>query len=247
MGEQTRFYTKWGIILVLLSIATYTAHYCIFKDAHHLAIFLLEDIAFVFLEVLLVSLIIHRMIEADAARSRLEKLNMVIGAFFTQVGNYLLRTCVENDPNISDYRSKLIFDQDVSFKELNRKFESVQKFDAKVNTDRETLLDIRNFLMQAKDFQLRLVENPVILEHEQFSELLRSVLHLTEELVARMDIREISDKDLDHVMNDLARCYKNLVKEWFRYVLHMQKEYPYLFSFVVRTNPFKTDPCPNVN
>lgn len=247
MTEQTRFYTKWGVILVLLSLTTYTAHYCIFKDAHHLAIFLLEDIAFVFLEVLLVSLIIHRMIEADANRSRLEKLNMVIGAFFTQVGNYLLRSCVENDPEISQYRDKLIFDQDISFQELNKKFKSVKNFDAKVIADRETLLDIRSFLMQAKDFQLRLVENPVILEHEQFSELLRSVLHLTEELISRMDIREIPDKDLEHVLNDLARCYKNLVTEWFRYVLHMQKEYPYLFSFIVRTNPFKTNPCSTIN
>ncbi|MGM0598194.1 MAG: hypothetical protein ACQETH_00135 [Candidatus Rifleibacteriota bacterium] len=247
MHDQTKFYAKWGIILVLLSIATYSVHYLIFKDAHHLAIFLLEDIAFVFLEVLLVSLIVHRMIEVDAARRRLEKLNMVIGAFFTQVGNYLLRTCVENDPEISNYRDKLIFDKNISLQELKKKFKSVKNFDAHVNADRETLLDIRNFLMQAKDFQLRLVENPVILEHEEFSELLRSVLHLTEELISRMDIREIPDKDLEHVLNDLERCYCNLVKEWFRYVLHIQKEYPYIFSFVVRTNPFKINPCPTVN
>jgi hypothetical protein len=167
---------------------------------------------------------------------------MVIGAFFSEIGNILLRICVENDPDIENYRGILSFEADISAAELSRKFNSLHDFKAKLKIDRESLHDLRRLLMDSKDFQLRLVENPVILEHEKFSDLLRSVLHLTEELVARVDLREIPDKDLEHITNDIERAYGFLAREWFAYVQHMQKEYPYLFSFMVRTNPFKLNP-----
>ena len=41
----------FGLLLVLLSIFFYALHYVVFKDAHHIFIYLLGDIAFVFIEV----------------------------------------------------------------------------------------------------------------------------------------------------------------------------------------------------
>jgi len=38
---------------------------------------------------------------------------------------------------------------------------------------------------------LRLLENPVLLEHESFTELLRSVFHLSEELEQRDDFGKL--------------------------------------------------------
>ena len=60
---------KWQIIFVsgfvLLSVIFYWAHYTIFRDAHHIFIYLLGDIAFVPIEVVLVTLIIHRRWECE--------------------------------------------------------------------------------------------------------------------------------------------------------------------------------------
>ena len=47
-----------GIALLLASVAVYFIHYLIFDDAHHIFIYMVGDIAFVFIEVLLVTLII---------------------------------------------------------------------------------------------------------------------------------------------------------------------------------------------
>ena len=66
-----------GIILLLLSILVYFLHYLIFRDSHHIFIYLVGDIAFVFVEVLLVTLIIHHLLEQMARKARLKKLNMV--------------------------------------------------------------------------------------------------------------------------------------------------------------------------
>ena len=70
----------------------------IFQDAHHIFIYLLGDFAFVFIEVLLVTLIINQVLEQRAKKSRLQKLNMVIGAFFSEIGSRLLKVLSELDP-----------------------------------------------------------------------------------------------------------------------------------------------------
>ena len=72
-----------GLSLIALSIVFYLLHYAIFGDPHHIFIFLIGDIAFVFIQVLLVTLIIHQLLNMREKRARLEKLNMVIGAFFS--------------------------------------------------------------------------------------------------------------------------------------------------------------------
>ncbi len=78
---------KWqiflGLGLILLSALLYFVHYLIFKDTHHLFIYMVGDIAFVPLEVLFVTLIIHRLLTVREKKAKLRKLNMVIGAFFS--------------------------------------------------------------------------------------------------------------------------------------------------------------------
>ena len=79
-----------GISLVVLSAILYAIHYFIFRDAHHIFIYLVGDIAFVPIEVLMVTLIIHRVLSDREKKAMLKKLNMVIGAFFSEVGLKLI-------------------------------------------------------------------------------------------------------------------------------------------------------------
>ena len=72
-----------GLSLLALSVVFYLLHYMIFRDAHHIFIYLVGDIAFVFVEVMLVTLVIHGVLEQREKRGRLEKINMVIGAFYS--------------------------------------------------------------------------------------------------------------------------------------------------------------------
>ena len=63
-----------GFALVILSTLLYLIHYAIFGDAHHILIYLVGDIAFVPIEVLMVTLIIHHLLSEREKRLRLEKL-----------------------------------------------------------------------------------------------------------------------------------------------------------------------------
>jgi hypothetical protein len=93
---------------------------------------------------------------------------------------------------------------------------------------------------------LGLLENPNLLEHESFTELLWAVFHLTEELAFREDVKQLVDTDYDHISGDIKRAYVLLISEWLTYMKHLKNDYPYLFSLSIRTNPFDPDASPEV-
>ena len=65
-----------GLLLILLSVFFYSLHFVIFRDSHHIFIYLLGDIAFVFIEVLLVTLIIHHLLLVREWLSHMEHLKV---------------------------------------------------------------------------------------------------------------------------------------------------------------------------
>jgi hypothetical protein len=88
---------------------------------------------------------------------------------------------------------------------------------------------------------LGLLENPNLLEHDEFTDLLWAVFHLIEELEARSSFAGLSSADLDHLSGDINRAYSLLLREWLTYIRHLKQDYPYLFSLAVRTNPLNPE------
>jgi hypothetical protein len=235
-----------GLSLIALSALFYLVHYAIFKDAHHIFIYMVGDIAFVPIEVLLVTLIIHRLLSVREKRSMLKKLNMVIGAFFSEVGTRLLKSFYDFDTQADSIRQDLIVKKEWSTKEFSRALKHLKNYDYIVNSKRGDLGDLKKFLIGKRDFLLGLLENPNLLEHESFTELLWAVFHLTEELACREDVQRLIDTDYDHISGDIKRAYVLLISEWLTYMKHLQTAYPYLFSLAIRTNPFDPDASPEV-
>jgi hypothetical protein len=93
---------------------------------------------------------------------------------------------------------------------------------------------------------LRLMENPNLLEHERFTELLLTVFHITDELIARESFDNLPATDLAHIGGDAQRAYGRLIVEWVAYLEYLQKAYPYLFSLAIRKNPLDAGASPIV-
>jgi hypothetical protein len=94
---------------------------------------------------------------------------------------------------------------------------------------------------------VRLLENPTLLEHESFTDLLRAVFHLTEELAYREDLSRSPTSDRAHIAGDINRAYHLLVHQWVDYMEYLKMNYPYLFSLAMRTNPFDREASPIVS
>jgi len=177
---------------------------------------------------------------------RLEKLNMLIGAFFSEVGTKLLIHFSDCDPKLNKIRKELIVAGDWSGQEFSRVSRRLRNYDYGIDIQKVDLEDLRNFLIKKRNFSLRLLENPTLLEHESFTDLLRAVFHLTEELDARENLSNLPDTDYEHLAGDIKRAYILLVHEWLDYMKYLKDNYPYLFSLAMRTNPFDKNASPVV-
>lgn len=235
-----------GLSLIVLSALLYLGHYAIFRDTHHIFIYMIGDIAFVPIEVLLVTLIIHRLLTERERKSRLEKLSMVIGAFFSEIGTNALAYFSDSDPELEKIKKDLIVSNDWTAREFLSVSKRLKNYNYEVDFKKVNFETLRVLLMGKKDFLLRLVENPVLLEHESFTEHLQAIFHLTEELAKREDFKQLPDTDLQHLAGDIKRAYNLLTSEWLDYMKHLKTNYPYLFSLAMRTNPFDQDASPIV-
>ena len=124
---------KWKIIfgasMITLSVTFYLIHYFIFRDANHIFLYLIGDTAFVFIQVLLVTLIISELLAVRERRIILERLNMVIGAFFSVVGKDLLKFFSEFDPDTERIRRDLIITNQWSAKEFLNMSKRLKRYD----------------------------------------------------------------------------------------------------------------------
>jgi hypothetical protein len=231
----------FGILLVLLSVFFYTVHFVIFRDTHHIFIYFVGDVAFVFIEVLLVTLIIHQVLSEREKRAMLKKLNMVIGAFFNEVGTELLRFFSAFDANNEKISRHLIVDDNWSEEHFVQIRTYIENHACEIDSTVGDLEGLQKYLVEKRSFLLRLLENPNLLEHEAFTELLWAVSHLAEELSHRATVKDLPAKDYKHLSGDIKRAYQLLVREWLSHMEHLKQEYPYLFSLSVRTNPFNQE------
>ena len=103
-----KWQVKWAIILIVLSALIYILHFVIFRDVHHIFLYLIGDIAFVFIEVLMVTLVIHELLTMRERKDLIEKMNMVVGTFFVEVGRTLLDRLNDFDKNFDEVKDYFI-------------------------------------------------------------------------------------------------------------------------------------------
>jgi len=236
-----------GLLLVILSVILYIIHYFIFQDPRTEFFYIGIDMAFIPIEVLVVVLVIERAISEKEKESMLEKMNMVIGAFFSDVGTGLLKNISEFDPKKEKIRKNLKVQGNWSEQDFLEAARKIKNYDYQleiIGGDMRSisfLEDLKIFLLGKREFLLRLLENPNLLEHDTFTDLLWAVFHLTEELEKRTDLTKLPLADYNHLRLDTERAYSYLIIEWLHYMEHLMKNYPYLFSLALRVNPFDPD------
>jgi hypothetical protein len=233
-----------AILLILSAVILYLIQFYIFHEPRTELFYFGIDLAFLPIEVLLVVLVIETAISRREKSAMLEKLNMVIGVFFSDVGTELLAEISKFDLKSKCINETLIINSNWADLDFQKAREDIIKnrYRLEIHGDDpdsiKFLEETKKYLMGKRRFLLALLENPNLLEHETFTELLRAVFHLTEELEKRKDLKQLPKADYDHLKFDTERAYNKLIYQWVDYMEHLMINYPYLFSLAMRTNPF---------
>ena len=238
MKEDTQWKGFIAVLLVTLTLSLMTVHLMVFQDSRYLFAYLLADLAFIPLEVICVTLIIDRMLSSREREQRMEKLNLVIGIFFSWIGTPLLARFAKADLRTRELRASVAIGPDWTAEKFRAVIPVLAAWNCKLDPAEIDLVALRDFLVKQEDFILRIVENPMVFEHESFTDVILAVTHLSEELIAREDLTNLPPTDIIHLKGDMERVYFRLVPEWLKYMGYMHRTYPYLFSLGMRKNPF---------
>ena len=110
-----------GIGLILLSAVLYFFQVRLFHAERDTFFYLLQDLAFVPIQVLIVTVIVDQVLRVREKMAMLNKLNMVIGTFFSDTGTRLLMLLSGFDHQVDRIRPELLVNGDWD----DRRFERV--------------------------------------------------------------------------------------------------------------------------
>jgi hypothetical protein len=210
----------------------------LFHDLRNTLFYLFQDLAFVPLQVFIVTVILERILNAREKREIKRKMNVVISAFYSEVGIQAITAMSPYVNNLSSLQELLNISVNWTDEDFKRAAKGIDIFKFDICSGNENLNLLRDFLLIKKTFMLSLFENTNLLEHDNFTDMLWSVFHLLDELDSRESLDSLPDNDLEHLSVDIKRAYSLLVVEWLYYMKHLKQEYPYLFSLAVRKSPF---------
>lgn len=244
MDIKINWKIKYGIIFLIATLIIYGSFSIFYGDSHEVIHYIWLHLGFIPLDLLLLGLVIDELLSKKEKEALNEKLDMIIGTFFSEVGNTLINklSVVNNNqiPSLNSIKDWDLKEFDVALKSLKS---NPPKLDINLSKEEQLafLLDLKEFLHDERRFLMGLINNSNLLEKEEFSALLLSVFHLCEELDYRNDVDKLSDADFKHLVGDMDRVYASLVYEWLRYLKHLKKFYPYMISIAIRTNPFDNE------
>ncbi|MBF8278462.1 MAG: hypothetical protein HW390_3535 [Candidatus Brocadiaceae bacterium] len=228
-----------GTVLIAISVAVYALHYFVFRDPHHIFIFFVGDVAFVFVEALLVTMILNGLLENRERRTKLKKLNILIGVFYNKMGTRLLQEFITFDREKEKTCQTLLITTVWTEKQLFQVRKQIENTTFTADPLKGNLEALRQFISLNHDYLIRILENPTISEHGYFTNMVWAICHIGDELEYRKELGILPHEDYEHLSGDINRAYTQLIAEWLTYMKHLKKEYPYLFSLACRINPFQ--------
>lgn len=224
--------------LITASLAVYVAQFELFHKPLDQWFYFFQDLAFVPISVLVVTLILNRALTSHEKRRALRKMHMLIGAFFADMGREFLEMLAHMDPDRAALAGDLTVAAHWTERDFRRAASGFRKRERLMDAGPERLAELKEFLSGRRRGLMTLLESPSLLEHESFSELLWATSHLADELACRPALAGLSENDRRHLAGDIQRAYRALVGEWLLHLMHLRQEYPYLYSLALRTNPF---------
>lgn len=218
------------VLLFLLSACIYAVQVVVFGAPRDTLFYLFQDWAFLPVQIALVTVVVGRLMADRERRERAEKTNMLASSFFSDVGAAVMRMLLERTVNACDVAPLLKVQAGWDEKRYAEAAVAVREVPLDVRMEAQDLCALRDLLAERHLALLVIASNPVLLEHEEFTDMLWALFHLSDEFAYRSDLEHTSQPELDHLNDDASRALRMILVNWLGHMRHIGDEYPYLFS-----------------
>ena len=234
MNKKKRLNILLIFLLFMLSAAIYTLQFYLFRDLKDTSFYLLQDMAFLPVQVAIVTVALGAIINKRERSERLSKAHMLTGAFYSELGNEFIAKILPYVYNLADFAPYMNIGPDWKSRRFKSSAAKLKTIYADINCDTNEFSSLKELLTEKRSYMLIILSNPVLLEHESFSNMMWAVFHLTDELNERKCFDALPPEDIAHLNNDVSRAFGEMATNWVYYMDHIKKNYPYLYSLELR-------------
>lgn len=229
------------VCLLLSSSIIYLIQLLQFHDPRNTAFYFLQDVAFLPIQVALVTIVLGQILNHREKKERLKKTNLMLSTFFSEVGNELIGQLCQLHGLPCQLEEAITPQEGWTNRDYKLAILQIQQHSFDGNATTDSLGNLKTLLSEKRYLILLMLQNPNLLEHDTFTDLLWAVFHLTDELLCRETLAELPGTDVAHINQDIRRAFQALLLHRMHYMSHLQTDYPYLFSLELRKNPLKKD------
>jgi len=226
-------------LLFALSAAIYYVQYLLFHDTRDTGFYLLQDWAFLPVQIAVVTVVAGKIVGDREKQERLSRTRMLASSFFGELGTDLLCRMLPCTANLEEIAPLLRIDSGWSARDFQRSAEAVRRAQIRVSCTPQDLERLRQLLQAKRLPMLVIASNPALLEHEAFTDMLWSIFHLSDEFSVRGNFAALPPEEIGHLNDDVRRALTELLVNWFCHMSHIKAEYPYLFALEVRRSPLE--------
>lgn len=226
------------LLLLCASALLYAIHYLIFRDLHHLAIFGLHELAFVPLEVILVTLGLDQLVEKTHREEARSKVSIIETLYFNESGSTMLRYLTSFDPDAARLRELLQVTQDWRSSDFRQAIRQLKSYPFLLDLDRIDFFGLHYHLSQRHEYYRSMLENPALTQSEAFTEMIMKIYLLWEELDGRTNLYQLPEKDRSYLAELLHEIYRELTEYWLDNVYNHSIHNRFRLHRAIESNPF---------
>ncbi len=226
------------LLLLCASALLYAIHYLIFRDLHHLAIFGLHELAFVPLEVILVTLGLDQLVEKTHREEARSKVSIIETLYFNESGGTMLRYLTSFDPDAARLRELLQVTQDWRSSDFRQAIRQLKSYPFLLDLDRIDFFGLHYHLSQRHEYYRSMLENPALTQSEAFTEMIMKIYLLWEELDGRTNLYQLPEKDRNYLAELLHEIYRELTEYWLDNVYNHSIHNRFRLHRAIESNPF---------
>lgn len=226
------------LLLLCASALLYAIHYLIFRDLHHLAIFGLHELAFVPLEVILVTLGLDQLVEKTHREEARSKVSIIETLYFNESGGTMLRYLTSFDPDAVRLRELLQVTEDWRSSDFRQAIRQLKSYPFLLDLDRIDFFGLHYHLSQRHEYYRSMLENPALTQSEAFTEMIMKIYLLWEELDGRTNLYQLPEKDRSYLAELLHEIYRELTEYWLDNVYNHSIHNRFRLHRAVESNPF---------
>ncbi|WP_281522512.1 hypothetical protein [Mogibacterium timidum] len=214
--------------LVLISASIYGLQILIFHDVRNTEFYIFQDMAFIPISIAITTIVVGEILDVTNKRDSRRKTRMLTSTFFSDLG-FELMSMLALVSNIDDATLHAINCEEVS---VSDKINTIKAFDFKINADLAIYNIISDLIVSSKTDILIISSNPMLYDHEYFSDLLLDLFHLLDEFRLRGDYIKLTREDLLHFNEDFAQIFELLLINWVINAKYLKETYPHFYKVV---------------